>query len=54
VRGTVLFSDELIAAIDEFIACNNENPKTFIWTATPELILARVGRLYKRTNRSPH
>ncbi len=53
-RGVFKNIDELIAAIDEFIACNNENPKPFIWTATPELILDRVARLCKRTNRSPH
>ena len=53
-RGVFKNIDQLIAAIDEFIACNNENPKPFIWTATPELILDRVGRLCKRTNRSVH
>lgn len=53
-RGVFKNIDELIAAIDEFIARNNKNPKPFIWTATPELILDRVGRLCKRTNRSAH
>jgi putative transposase len=53
-RGVFKNIDELIAAIDEFIARNNKNPKPFIWTATPELILDRVGRLCKRTNRSVH
>jgi transposase len=53
-RGVFKNIDELIAAIDEFIACNNENPKPFISTATPDLILDRVGRLCKRTNCSLH
>jgi transposase len=53
-RGVFKNIDELIAAIDEFIARNNKNPKPFIWTATPELILDRVGRLCRRTNRSVH
>lgn len=53
-RGVFKNVDELIAAIDDHIATNNENPKPFIWTATAELILDRVARLCKRTNRSPH
>lgn len=31
--------DELIAAIDDYIAARNQNPKPFAWTATAELIL---------------
>lgn len=46
--------DELIAAIDEYIEANNQAPKPFVWTATAELILYRVGSLCKRTNHSPH
>ncbi len=53
-RGVFKSVDELIAAIDDYIDANNKNPKPFVWTATPELILERVGSLSKRTNRSPH
>jgi hypothetical protein len=53
-RGVFKNIDELIATIDEFIVCNNENPKPFIWTATPDLILDRVGRLCTRTHCLPH
>jgi transposase len=53
-RGVFKDIDELITAIDEFLACNNENPKRLIWTATPRLILDRVARLCKRTHRSLH
>ena len=53
-RGVFKNVDELITAIDDYIAANNENPKPFLWTATAELILERVARLCKRTNRSPH
>jgi transposase len=53
-RGVFKSVDELITAIDDYIDANNKNPKPFVWTATPELILGRVGSLSKRTNRSPH
>ena len=53
-RGVFKSVDELITAIDNYIEANNKNPKPFVWSATPELILERVGSLSKRTNRSPH
>jgi hypothetical protein len=53
-RGVFKHVDELIAAIDDYIAANNQQPKPFVWTATAELILDRVSTLCKRTNRSPH
>jgi transposase len=53
-RGVFRGVDELITAIDDYIVANNLNPKPFVWTATPELILERVGSLCKRTNRSSH
>lgn len=53
-RGVFKHVDELIAAIDEYIAANNQHPKPFVWTATAELILDRVATLCQRTNRSPH
>ncbi len=53
-RGVFKSVDELIAAIDDYIANHNRSPKPFVWTATAELILDRVGSLCQRTNRSPH
>ena len=53
-RGVFKSVDELISAIDDYIAANNQNPKPFVWTATAELILDRVATLCNRTNRSPH
>ena len=53
-RGVFKSVDELIAAIDDYIAAHNQNPKPFVWTATAELILDRVATLCQRTNRSPH
>jgi len=42
-RGTFGSVPELIAAIEEFIAANNDAPKPFVWTATVDKILAKVG-----------
>jgi transposase len=53
-RGVFKSVGDLITAIDDYIAGNNGSPKPFVWTATAELILDRVGTLCKRTNRSPH
>jgi transposase len=53
-RGVFKSVEELITAIDEYIAANNRYPKLFVWTATAELILDRVGSFCNRTNCSPH
>ena len=53
-RGVFKSVDELIRAIDDYIAANNRAPKPFVWTATAELILDRVGTLCQRTTRSLH
>jgi transposase len=53
-RGVFKSVDELIAAIDAYIAEHNRSPKPFVWTATADLVLERVERLCTRTNRSPH
>ena len=36
--------DDLVAAIEEFLAAWNENPKPFVWTATVESIVAKLSR----------
>lgn len=43
-RGVFHSVPELIAAIEEFIAANNSEPRPFVWTATVEKILAKVDR----------
>ena len=53
-RGVFKSVDELIAAIDDYIVTHNRAPKPFAWTASADLILERVGKLCKRTIRSPH
>lgn len=43
-RDSFLSVDDLIAAINEFLAAWNENPRPFVWTATVESIVAKLGR----------
>jgi transposase len=43
-RGSFLSVDDLIAAIEEFLAAWNEHPKPFVWTATVDSILAKLAR----------
>jgi transposase len=41
-RGTFVSVADLIAAIEEYLAVWNENPKPFIWTATVESIMEKL------------
>ncbi len=43
-RGVFHSVPELIAAIEDYLKTNNDNPKPFIWTATAEQILAKIER----------
>ena len=43
-RDSFLSVDDLIAAINEFLATWNEKPRPFVWTATVESIVAKLGR----------
>ena len=43
-RDSFLSVDDLIAAINEFLAAWNEKPKPFVWTATVESIVAKLAR----------
>ena len=36
--------EQLVAVIMDYVAKHNENPKTFVWTAKVENILAKVRR----------
>ena len=45
IRRDSFFSvEDLIAAINEFLAAWNENPKPFVWTATVDSIVAKLAR----------
>ena len=45
IRRNSFFSvDELIAAINDFLATWNENPKPFVWTATVDSIVSKLAR----------
>jgi transposase len=41
-RGTFRSVQELVAAIEEYIRLNNEDPKPFVWTKKAEAILEKV------------
>lgn len=43
-RESFLSVDDLILAIEEFLAAWNQNPKPFVWTATVDSILAKLAR----------
>ena len=43
-RGSFHSVAELKAAIDEFLAVWNENPKPFVWTATVDSIVEKLSR----------
>ena len=43
-RGVFHSVPELIDAIDAFLQANNQDPKPFVWTASIDSILAKVGR----------
>ncbi len=41
-RGVFISVPVLIAAIDDYVAHHNNNPKPFIWTKNPRDILQKV------------
>lgn len=43
-RESFLSVAELVAAIEDFLAVWNENPKPFVWTATVDSIVAKLNR----------
>jgi transposase len=43
-RDSFLSVDDLVAAIDEFLAAWNETPKPFVWTATVDSIVGKLAR----------
>jgi hypothetical protein len=48
-RGTFTHVRELEQAIQDYLQHHNENPKPFVWTATPTAILSKVQRFCERT-----
>lgn len=53
-RGAFLSVKSLEKAILEYIDHHNQNPKPFVWTADPDLILERVENVCNRINQSGH
>ena len=52
-RGVFNSVPDLIAAIEDYLQANNDDPKPFVWTATAEDILAKVRRGRVALQRSP-
>ncbi|PYT51225.1 MAG: IS630 family transposase, partial [Acidobacteria bacterium] len=48
-RGSHYRVRELQAAISEFIAVHNEQPKPFVWTKSADAMLNSIGRFASRT-----
>ena len=44
---------DLIAAIEDYLAASNDDPKPFVWTATAEEILEKVRRGESPFKQSP-
>ncbi len=53
-RGAFKSVKQLIAAIEDYLALHNANPRPFHWTATADEILGKVDRLCKRISNSGH
>lgn len=53
-RGAHRSTRELEAAITQYLAVNNEQPKPFVWTKTADDILASVARFCHRISNSGH
>jgi hypothetical protein len=57
-RGVFRSVPELVAAIQEYVEVQNENPKPFIWTAKAKDILQKViranSRLSSKQNEALH
>jgi transposase len=43
-RGTFSNVRSLIAAINDYVDTHNQNPKAFVWTATPTTILEKIAK----------
>jgi transposase len=50
-RGVFRSVDELVQAVTDYVACHNDNPKPFIWTATASDILEKVTRARKKLDK---
>ena len=53
-RGAFTSTEDLEAAIRDYIAETNAHPKPFVWTKSADAILANVARFCKQTSNSDH
>lgn len=45
-RGSFLSVDDLVAAMEDFLAAWNQNPRPFVWTPTVDSIVAKLTCYY--------
>jgi hypothetical protein len=43
-RDSFLSVEDLVTAINDFLAAWNENPRPFVWTATVDSIVSKLAR----------
>ena len=53
-RGVFTSTDDLEAAIQDYIDQTNAEPKPFVWTKSADTILASIGRFCQRISNSDH
>ena len=53
-RGSFVSVKDLINKIDRFVTAYNQDSMPFIWTATADSILAKIGRLCESISETEH
>jgi len=53
-RGTFRSVKELVEKIDDYVQNSNRRARPFVWTATADLIFAKVERLCERISGTAH
>jgi putative transposase len=53
-RGSFVSVKDLISKIDRFVTAYNQDSMPFIWTATADSILAKIGRLCESISETEH
>lgn len=43
-RGSFNSVRELVTAIKEYLKCHNQNPRVFVWTASPDNIMSKIAK----------
>jgi len=43
-RGSFQNVPELIAAIEDYLKCHNQNPRVFVWKASADSIMTKISK----------